>query len=299
VNILMTGASGMIGSALIPFLSSRKHNLGLLVRRPPHTSAGEIFWNPHMDTIDALSLEGFDAVIHLAGENIAAGCWTHERKQRILDSRVEGTELLVRTLAALKKPPKLLISASAIGYYGDRGAEVLREDSRPGAGFLAEVCRKWEQAFGPASHVGFRLVVLRLGMVLSRTGGALSRMLPPFRLGLGGRIGSGRQYISWIALEDLMEIIHFALADTSLHGAYNAVAPNPVTNLEFTRTLGRVLHRPTLFPIPAALIRLAFGEMGEQVLLASTRVLPSRLLAAGFSFRHPDLENALRHVLAV
>jgi uncharacterized protein (TIGR01777 family) len=299
VKILITGASGMIGSSLIPFLADRRHNLGFLVRRPPKPGAGEVFWNPSIRAIDAPSLEGFDAVIHLAGENLAAGRWTRERKQRILDSRVEGTELLARTLGALHHPPKLLISASAVGFYGDRGEEILDEESRTGAGFLAEVCRKWEQACGPASDLGFRLVVLRLGMVLSRTGGALPRMLPPFRCGLGGRIAAGRQYISWIALEDLREIIHFILANSSFHGVCNAVAPNPATNLEFTRTLGRALHRPTPFPIPASVIRLMFGEMGEQVLLASTRVVPGRLLAAGFRFGYPDLANAIQRILSL
>jgi uncharacterized protein (TIGR01777 family) len=298
MNIVMTGSSGLIGSALKPFLATRTHRVACLVRRRPEPGADEILWNPDTSKIDVASLEGFDAVIHLAGDSIATGRWSTEKKQRILDSRVQGTELLARTLAALQRPPRLMISASAVGYYGDRGAAALSEESGPGSGFLAEVCRKWERAASLAAESGMRLAVLRLGMVLSAAGGALPKMLPPFRFGVGGRLGNGRQYIGWIALEDLLEIISVALHDPSLHGPVNTVAPNPVTNLEFTKALGRALKRPTVFAVPAFAIRMIFGEMGEQVLLASARVVPMKLMAAGYRFLFPDLEQAFRHIFA-
>lgn len=298
MNILVTGASGLVGSALVPFLSSHAHRVIRLVRTGPKPGAEEILWDPEAGWLDPVSLDGLDAVVHLAGESIASGRWTLARKGRILDSRANGTRLLARTLAAVKRAPKVLVSTSAVGYYGDRGAEILREESGPGSGFLTEVCRQWEQAAREVTERGIRLVVLRLGMILSSAGGALPRMLPPFRLGAGGPLGSGNQYVSWIALGDLLAIVLFALADPSLQGVVNAVAPNPATNREFARTLGRVLKRPAMIPVPAFAIRLLFGEMGEQVLLASSRVEPTRLIAAGFQFRYPDLETALRHELA-
>ncbi len=299
MNILITGTSGLVGSALVTFLTARGHRVTRLVRRIPRQGAEEIFWDPGAGRIDAASLDGFEAVVHLAGESIAAGRWTGLRKRRILDSRVQGTNLLARTLASLRRPPQVMISASAIGYYGDRGAEILREDSDPGSGFLAEVCGRWEQAANSAADGGIRLAVLRLGMVLSGAGGALRKMLPPFRFGIGGRLGSGTQYLGWLALEDLEEIISFALQNTSLSGAINAVSPNPVTNNEFTEILARVLARPAVFAVPAFARRMRFGEMGEQVLLASARVVPARLIEAGYRFRYPELEPALRHILAL
>ena len=296
MNILVTGTSGLVGSALVPFLASQAHAVTRLVRRAPAPGTREVFWDPVNGVVPA-SLAGIDAVVHLASENIGAGRWTSARKRRIVDSRVAGTRLLARTLAGLQQPPKVMVSASAIGYYGDRGDEILSEDSGSGSGFLADVCRQWEQAAGIVADKGNRLVVLRLGMVLSSAGGALRRMLPPFRLGVGGRIGRGTQYMSWIAIDDLLRIILFALTSPSLQGAVNAVAPEPVTNRDFTRTLGRVLRRPTLVWIPGIVIRLMFGEMGRQVLLSSARVVPTRLTATGFQFRYPGLEGALRHVL--
>ena len=297
MNILVTGASGMVGSALVPILAARGHRVVRMVRGRPAQGAQEIYWNPDAGDIDAPSLLGFDAVVHLAGENIGAGRWTGARKRRILDSRVKGTRLLAATLSGLERPPKVMISSSAVGYYGDRGAEILREDSSPGSGFLADVCRQWEEAASKAGEGNIRLVLVRTGMVISAGGGALARMLPAFRLGFGGRLGSGKQYISWITLEDLLEVFLFALSQPALSGAVNAVAPTPVTNTEFTRTLGRLLSRPTLIPVPSLVIRLMFGEMGEQVLLASTRVDPARLTQARFQFRFPELEGALRQCL--
>jgi uncharacterized protein (TIGR01777 family) len=238
-----------------------------------------------------------DAVVHLAGENIASARWTERQKARIRDSRVKATGLLCNLLARYSPPPKALVCASAIGYYGDRGDEILKEESAPGSGFLSDVCREWEAATQPAVERGIRVVNLRIGMVLSALGGGLAKMLTPFKLGAGGVMGSGRQYMSWIAVDDLVDAIHFALTHESLRGPANAVAPSPVTNREFTRTLGRVLSRPTPFPMPAFAARLAFGEMADALLLASTRVQPARLLASGFTFRYPDLEGALRHLL--
>ncbi len=298
MNILVTGTSGLVGSALVPFLTARGQRVTRLVRRIPRQGAEEIFWDPEAGRIDAASLEGSEAVVHLAGESIAAGRWTAVKKKRILDSRVRGTDLLARTLASLRRPPQVMISTSAVGYYGDRGAEILREESGPGSGFLADVCRRWEQAASVAAAGGIRLVVLRLGMVLSTAGGALPQMLPPFRFGIGGRLGSGTQYMGWLALDDLLEVISFALLHPSLGGAINTVAPDPVTNGEFTKILGRALGRPAVFSVPTFAIRMMFGEMGDQVLLASARVVPARLIEAGYQFCYPELEPALRHVLA-
>jgi uncharacterized protein (TIGR01777 family) len=256
-----------------------------------------VYWHPEDGSIATPGLEGMDAVVHLAGENIAAGRWSSEKKARIRDSRVQGTRVLCDALAQLVNPPKVLVSASAIGYYGDRGAEVLREESRPGRDFLADVCRAWEAATAPAAQRGIRVVNLRFGIVLSAAGGALAKMLFPFKMGMGGIVGSGQQYMSWIALDDLVGAIHHALITDTLQGPVNAVAPNPVTNSEFTRTLGRVLRRPTLVPLPAFAARAAFGEMADALLLASIRVEPARLQDTHYAFRYPELEGALRHVL--
>lgn len=297
MKVLVTGASGLVGSALVPLLTAGGHTVARLVRSPPRPSVAEVQWNPETGIREIASLEGMDAVVHLAGENIAGGRWTAERKARIRDSRVTGTRTLCETLARLARPPKVLVSASAIGYYGDRGGEVLRETSAPGLGFLPEVCRAWEEATEPAAQKGIRVVLLRIGVVLSPAGGALAKMLFPFKLGAGGIIGSGQQYMSWIGLDDIIGAIHHTLMTDALQGPVNVVAPRPVTNRDFTKTLGRVLGRPTLFPMPAFAARLAFGEMADALLLASTRVEPARLMAANYAFRHPDLEGALRHLL--
>lgn len=295
LRILVTGAGGLIGSALVPYLTTGGHAVVRLGRAAGGADA--VHWDPAAGTIDRAALEGVDAVVHLAGESVAGGRWTAEKKARIRDSRVDGTRLLADALAGLARPPKVLVSASAIGIYGDRGADVVREDSPPGAGFLADVCRAWEGATAAATARGIRVVHLRLGVVLSAAGGALATMLPPFMLGVGGPVGDGRQFLSWIALDDVLDAILFALTTPTVTGPVNAVAPRPVTNADFATTLGRVLGRPAFVPFPAAAVRLLFGEMGEALLLASTRVEPARLAAAGFSFRHAELEPALRHLL--
>lgn len=244
----------------------------------------------------ARDLEDFDAVVHLAGENIARR-WTEGRKVRIRLSRVRGTRFLAQALAKLSIPPRVMISASAIGYYGDRGEEILSEESSPGEDFLAEVCREWEAATKPAADRGIRVIHLRTGVVLSAKGGALAKMLPAFKMGLAGEIGSGRQYMSWVDADDLVSAILFTLEQGAVRGPVNAVSPNPVTNGDFTTTLGEILHRPTHFRLPAFVVRLLLGEMGVTALLASQRVKPAKLCAAGFAFRYPDLDGALRHAL--
>lgn len=296
MKILITGASGFIGSRLVPMLEAEGHELTRLVRRITSGPAGEILWDPESTSGSIQELEGFDAAIHLAGENIGNSRWTPEKKRRILESRKSGTGLLVRSLALSKSPPKVLISASAIGYYGNRAEEILREDSPPGTGFLADVCRAWEESTQAASDRGIRVVRLRTGVVLNAREGALSKMLLPFRLGLGGKFGSGRQYMSWICLDDLIEIIKFTL-QTQLCGPVNVVTPNPVRNSEFARTLGRVLSRPALFPLPGVVLRVLLGEMADALLLHSARVEPAQLAAAGYQFKYPDLDRALQHVI--
>jgi len=297
MRILITGSTGLIGTALAPVLSRRGHEVIRLVRPSSTSGAGVVHWDPRSGTIDAAALEGLDGVVHLAGENIAAGRWTATQKERIRESRVRGTNLLSESLARLARPPRVWVSASAIGYYGDRGDEIVREESRPGSGFLPEVCIAWEAATKVAEDRGIRVVHLRTGMVLSMVGGGLAKMLPVFRMGAGGVIGNGRQYMSWIALDDVIGAIHHALTTDGLRGPVNTVAPAQVTNREFTKTLGRVLSRPTLFPLPAFAARLALGEMANELLLASQRVEPARLIASGYQFRFPDLEGALRHLL--
>jgi uncharacterized protein (TIGR01777 family) len=295
MKIAVTGSTGLVGSVLVPFFTTGGHHVTRIVRT--HTTEADAAWNPGTGQIDAGRLEGLDAVVHLAGENIAGRRWNAGQKARIRDSRVQGTKLLCATLAKLQRPPKVLISASAIGFYGDQGDRELTEGSPSGSGFLADVCREWEAATDAAKKAGIRVVHLRFGVILSPSGGALAKMLTPFRLGLGGRIGKGRQWMSWIALDDVVGCIHHALAMDSLHGPVNAVAPMPVTNLEFTKALGKVLWRPTLFAMPDFMARLAFGEMSDELLLASTRVLPRALLGSNYRFLYGDLENALRHLL--
>lgn len=293
MRLLISGASGLIGSALVRAVPA-DWEVVRLVRTPP--GAGEVRWDPEGGAIDVGAVGAIDAAVHLAGESIA-GRWTEAKKQRIRDSRVKGTRLLARTLAGMSPAPGVLLSASAVGIYGDRGDEVLTEDSPHGTGFLPEVGSAWEEAAQPAAEAGIRVVCMRMGVVLAREGGALARMLPPFRLGLGGSLGGGRQWMSWIALADVTAAMLHLLEAESLSGPVNLTAPNPVTNREFTRTLARVLGRPAFLSVPAFALRLAFGEMADEALLASTRVLPRRLLDSGFTFRHPELEGALRAVL--
>jgi uncharacterized protein (TIGR01777 family) len=273
------------------------HTVTRLVRSTPRPGQADIPWNPAARSIGTPALEGLDAVVHLAGDNIASGRWTAAKKTSIRNSRVQGTTVLCEALAQLVTPPTVLLSASAIGYYGVRGETILREESPPGTGFLAEVCQVWEAATAPAAQRGIRVVHLRFGMVLSPAGGALAKMLTPFRLGLGGVIGTGKQYMSWIALDDVLGAIHHALHTETLQGPVNVVAPSAVTNREFTTTLGKVLRRPTWLPLPAFAVRLMFGEMGDALLLASTRVTPARLMASGYTFQYPELEKALQHLL--
>jgi uncharacterized protein (TIGR01777 family) len=294
LRVAITGASGLIGRSLAAFLTSGGHEVMRLVRRAARPRTSDVAWRPELGEIDAAALEGVDAVVHLAGENVGAGRWTAARRAAIRDSRIQGTRVLADALARARRPPRVLISASAVGYYGDRGDEALVEESPSGTGFLAGVCRAWEASAAPAAGAGIRLVTLRLGVVLAAGGGALARMLPPFRLGLGGPVGSGRQVVSWIALDDVVGAIHHLLFADSVAGAVNACAPGSVTSADLARTLGRVLRRPALLPLPAAAVRLAFGEMGEVLLLESARVRPARLVASGFRFLHPDLEGALR-----
>jgi uncharacterized protein (TIGR01777 family) len=295
MRVAVTGSRGLIGSALVAALEAGGDEVTRVVRG--HPGHANVAWDPAKGTIGAEGLEGVDAVVHLAGESIAAGRWTQARKDAIRRSRVDGTRLLAETLTRLEHRPRLLLSASAVGYYGSRGDEPLTEESPPGTGFLAEVCRAWEAAARPAGDAGIRVVTPRFGMVLAREGGALPRMLTPFRLGLGGVIGSGAQYVSWIALPDLVALLRFLMGADGLAGPVNAVAPRPVTNREFTKALGRVLGRPTVVPVPPFVVRLVFGEMGEAVLLGGQRVLPARLETAGFRFRTPDLEAALTSAL--
>jgi uncharacterized protein (TIGR01777 family) len=294
--VLVSGASGLVGAALVPFLGTGGHEATRLVRRP--TEPG-VHWDPAAGRLAAGDLAGIDAVVHLAGEPIADGRWTDEKKRRIRSSRVEGTALLARTLAGMAAPPKVLIVASAIGVYGDRGAAELDEQAEAGEGFLADVCRAWEAAAAPAREAGIRVVHLRFGVILASRGGALARMLMPFRLGAGGILGDGSQYVSWVALDDVLGAILHALTTDTLAGPVNVVAPAAVTNREYTKTLGRVLSRPTVVPVPAAGARLAFGEMADELLLASTRVVPRALAESGYVFRWPTLDGALRHVLGV
>jgi len=291
MKILVSGSHGLVGKALISSLTSDGHQIIRLVRNKPG-GAAEIEWHPNEGRIDAGALEGLDAVVHLAGESIASGRWSDEKKRAIRDSRVKGTALLSDALARLSSPPSVLVSASAIGYYGDRGDEVLTETSAPGKDFLSSVCVEWEQATKPAVEKGIRTVHARFGIILDANEGALAKMLMPFRMGIGGRIGSGKQWMSWIAIEDVVNGLKSVMASNA-SGPVNFVAPNPVTNAEFTKTLGRVLSKPTLFPVPAFGARLAFGEMADALLLSSQRVKPGVLE----QFDWPTLEAALRHLL--
>ena len=294
--ILVTGGSGLIGRRLIPYLETLGHRVIRLVRSRDLVSDQTVYWSTSEGGFHWDGPEGIDAIVHLAGESIL-GRWTRAKKARIRDSRVDPTRNLCAFLAGMESPPSVLVAASATGFYGNRGDEPLGEESPPGDGYLPEVCRQWEAATEPARDEGIRVVNLRIGLVLTREGGALSAMHTPFRLGLGGKVGDGRQYMSWVTRDDLVAVIRFALESGDLYGPVNAVSPQPVTNAEFTRALGRALHRPTPFTIPAFAVRLLFGEMGRDLLLASARVIPERLKKTGFEFRHPGLEAALKDLL--
>jgi len=293
-RVLVSGVSGPIGTALLPTLKSLGYDVVRLVRTAP-SGEDQIAWNP-AQPIPPETVSGFDAVIHLAGESII-GRWTDAKKSNIRNSRVQGTTHLATAIAQAKQKPAVFVCSSAIGYYGNRGDELLKESSAPGTGFLPDVCREWEAATRPASNAGIRTVQLRTGIVLSPRGGALGKMLPPFKMGAGGRLGDGRQWMSWVDVQDMVGAIHHILKTDLLQGPVNMVAPKPVTNAEFTRTLAGVLSRPAIFPVPAFAVKLAFGEMGETVLLGSQRVEPAQLFSSGYPFRFRDLRASLENVL--
>lgn len=296
MRIAITGASGLVGTRLQAFLTTGGHEVIHLVRSEP-ASADEVFWNPATGDIDTRRLEGLDAVVHLAGVSISGGLWTRKRKQAILESRVQGTDVLTRALAAMKSPPKVLVTASGVNFYGDNGDRESTEATPQGDGFLADVVKRWEAAADPAREVGIRVVNLRFGVVMAGEGGMLPLISLPFRFGAGGPLGSGKQWMSWIALDDLIGVIHEAINNDALSGPVNATAPQPVTNEEFTKTLGRVLKRPTFFRVPAVVARTVGGQLAEELILISQRVIPSRLDEIGFRFAFPTLEPALRQEL--
>ena len=297
MKILITGASGVIGKALQESFKGKGYELLLAGRGKPKNS-NKIQFDAETGFGESEKLVGVDAVIHLAGEPISSR-WTEEKKKKIRDSRVNGTRVVVEALSKLKKKPKAFISASGIGYFGDRGDEVMTEMSGAGDTFLAEVCREWEAEARRAEDLGIRTVIVRTGIVLSKKGGALAEMMTPFKFGVGGVVGSGKQWMSWISLDDIIVVYNKALEDENMRGAFNAVAPNPVTNEEFTKTLGSVLYRPTILPLPEFAVNFLFGEMGDALLLDSTRAVPKRLDEAGFEFKFTDLETTLKHELAV
>lgn len=294
LKIAITGASGLVGSALIPFLSTGGHKIVSFSR---NSSDKEPFWDYKTGKIDQDALEGCDAVIHLAGENLTAHRWTDKIKQEIVESRLLGTQLVADTLAKLKNPPKVFLCASAVGYYGSSGDEIVNELKGAGKGFLADCCKRWEDATRPASDHGIRVVNMRFGMILSPQGGALAKLIPPFKMGMGGAIGSGDQYISWIAIDDILGAILHALQTEELRGAVNFVSPNPLTNREFAEQLGEALHKPAKVTLPSFAAKMLFGEMADEALLASIRVYPEKLLSSGYQFRFPSLKEALHHLL--
>ncbi len=294
MKIALTGASGLIGKSLKTFLSSQSHQVIPMVR---HKNTEGIYWNPELGELDFSQLEGFDAIIHLAGENIANSPWTKSQKTKLINSRTVSTKLITDAIAQLQNKPKIFMCASAIGYYGDRGSESLDEHSLSGSGFLADLCKAWESSTGVLNTSGIRTVNLRIGLVLSPAGGVLAKILPIFNLGGGGNLGNGKQYMSWIAIDDILgSVLHILNTDT-INGAVNLVSPNPVTNSEFTKILGKVISRPTIFPVPEIALKLLLGQMAQELLLASSKVYPKILENTGYEFAYPDLELAFRHLL--
>lgn len=294
-RILVSGSTGLVGSALIPFLREKGWSVVRLVRTPVKNHSEEIFWDPVKKEIEFDRLEGFDAVVHLAGESVVGGRWTKAKKERIRSSRVEGSRFLCQALMGLKNPPPVVASASAIGFYGDRGAGFLHESTEPGEGFLAEVCQEWEEALKPLYSHEVRVSFLRISLVLSAKGGGLKAMLPPFRMGLGSILGSGRQYVSWIHIDDLVAAIEHVLTHKAmLRGPVIMASPNPVTQKEFAKRVGKVLHRPVFLWTPGFLLKTALGEMAQELLLSSQRVEPANLITTGYRFKFPELEGALR-----
>jgi uncharacterized protein (TIGR01777 family) len=296
MKIAVTGSHGLIGEALCKHLTGRGHTVAR-VTRGEGAANGNIHWNPASASIEKEKLNGIDAVIHLAGENIASHRWTDEQKQKIKESRIKGTRLLAEAICGLEKKPEVVVSGSAIGFYGDRGNEILTESSKVGSGFLAEVCRDWEDAIAPVAEAGIRVVNARTGVVLSTKAGALSKMLPIFQLGGGGNIGDGKQYMSWISLDDEIKAIEFVLTNANVSGPVNLVAPNPVTNAEFTSALGEVLHRPAFIPLPGFAAKIILGQMADELLLSSQKCRPTKLESAGYKFDYPDLKKALATTL--
>lgn len=299
MRVLIAGATGLIGTALKKFFESSNHEVFTLVRDKNKATKKAIYWNLDEKTkAEELGFfENMDLIINLAGENIASGRWSEAKKKAILESRLKVTEKLVSIILELKNPPKLLINASAIGYYGDRGEELLLESSEPGHIFLSEVCKDWEKALRPLSQSNVRVVILRTSAVLAKEGGAFSKMLPAFKFGLGGNLGSGEQYFSFISLEDLVRIVDYVVSHEEIQGPINVSTPNPITNKTFTKALGKALNRPTFFQVPAFIIRLIFGQMGEEVLLSSAKVYPKKLLDAGFQFKYPTIEETIKECL--
>lgn len=297
LKVAITGASGLVGSNLKHFLTTGGHEVVSLVRDSRKLEEGTAFWNPAAGVLDPEALVGVDAVVHLAGTSIAAGRWTEARKRSIKQSRIRGTELIARTMASMSNGPRVLVSASAVGFYGDQGQSTLTEAAPAGRGFLAEVCRAWEGATKPAERAGVRVVTLRTGVALSPAGGAIGQMLLPFKMGAGGRLGSGKQYVSWIDLDDLIASIVHSIYSENLSGPVNATAPNPVPNSTFTGALGRALGRPTIVPVPALAVKAVFGELGTEALLWGQRVLPTKLLDSGFEFFYEGVEDSLRFQL--
>ncbi|KAF3362943.1 hypothetical protein PHSC3_000477 [Chlamydiales bacterium STE3] len=294
MRILIAGAHGLVGSALVPFLKAQGHQVISLTRKK---NEGGIFWDPDEGVLSKDALENFDVVINLAGENISSGRWTEAKKKKILESRIKSTHLLVQTLKGLKNPPQKLLNASAVGYYGIESYGAVSENAPNGSGFLAKVCQEWEHAALPAQQAGIKTVFMRFGIVLSARGGALAKMLTPFKLGLGGTLGSGKQWMSWIAIDDLVEAIFFVLNHPELEGAINFVSPEPVTNKEFTKALGATLNRPTFFPLPAWVAKLVWGEMAEELLLSGVKASPHQLEKSHYSFLYPNLSEALKHLI--
>ncbi len=295
MKVAITGSSGLIGTSLVSFLSEKSVTVSKILRENPKDD--NISWKPEDGDWNSAFTGGVDGIVHLAGENIASGKWTRKKKEKIRNSRIEGTKKLCEHILKLPTPPSVLVCASAIGYYGNRGVEFLNEGSSRGSGFLPDVCLGWEEAAESVSKAGVRVVSVRFGIVLSKDGGALAKMMTPFKMGMGGKIGSGAQYMSWVAMDDVTGAIYHTLVTGSLKGPVNVTAPNPVTNKEFTNTLGEVLKRPAVVPMPAFAAKLAFGEMANDLLLASTKVAPKRLSDSGYEFQYPELENALRHIL--
>ncbi len=298
MKVLITGANGLLGSKLCEFFRNEGHQVVRMLRgNPERNTSTELYWDPVAGKIDVSSLEGMDAVVHLVGETVAQR-WTDDAKQKIIQSRIKSTDLLCRSLAQLKKRPEVLIAGSAIGYYGDRGQLSVTEEASVGSGFLADLCVKWETATKPATEAGIRTINMRTGVVLSKEGGALSKMLTPFQMGAGGILGDGKQYMSWIAMPDVLNAVKFMIENKNLSGPVNLVASNPVTNQDFTKALGKVLHRPTICPVPAPVVKLLMGQMADEMLLSGAKVLPSKLESAGYKFKYPFIEDGLREAVS-